>query len=99
MVRFLTIACLILLSSFTTVTSAADAAVPVVQDSAGVLSSQQQAEIEQLGIRLYNATEAELAVLVLPSIGDEPVEQYAVEKLREFKLGEKDKDNGALLVV
>ena len=98
-VRFLTIACLVFLSVFATTTSAADAAVPVVQDSAGVLSSEQEAEIEQLGIRLYNATESELAVLVLPSIGDDPVEQYAVDKLREFKLGAKDKDNGALLVV
>ena len=84
---------------FATTTSAADAAVSVVQDSANVLSSEQEAEIEKLGIRLYNATESELAVLVMPSIGDEPVEQYAVEKLREFELGAKGKDNGALLVV
>ena len=84
---------------FATTTSAADAAVSVVQDSANVLSTEQEAEIEKLGIRLYNATESELAVLVMPSIGDEPVEQYAVEKLREFELGAKDKDNGALLVV
>ncbi len=98
-VRFLKVACVILLFGFIATPSAADAAVSVVQDSANVLSSEQQAEIEQLGIRLYNATEAELAVLVVPSIGDEPVEQYAVEKLREFKLGEKDKNNGALLVV
>ncbi|MCZ2259979.1 TPM domain-containing protein [Sporosarcina sp. G11-34] len=97
--RFLTIACLVFLSVVITSTSAADAAVPIVQDSADVLTSEQQSEIEQLGIRLYNATESELAVLVIPSIGDEPVEQYAVEKLREFKLGAADKDNGALLVV
>ncbi len=64
-----------------------------------MLSAEQKAELEQYGIQLYNATTAELAVLILPSIGDEPVEEYAVEKLREFKLGNKEKNNGALLVV
>lgn len=78
---------------------AANAAVSVVQDTADVLSNEQQAELEQLGIRLYDATSAELAVLILPSIGDEPVEEYAVEKLREFQLGDEGEDNGALLVV
>lgn len=76
-----------------------NAAVPVVQDTAGVLSTEQKAELEQLGIRLNDATSAELAVLILPSIGDEPVEEYAVKKLREFKLGAKSEDNGALLVM
>lgn len=78
---------------------AVGAAVPVVQDFADVLTAEQESEIEQLGIRLFDATGAELAVLTLPSIGDEPVEQFAVEKLREFQLGEKKQNNGALLVV
>lgn len=82
-----------------TVGLAANAAVSVVQDSAGVLSNEQKSELEQLGIRLYDATSAELAVLIVPSIGDEPVEEYAVKKLREFQLGAKGEDNGALLVV
>ena len=43
---------------------AADAAVPVVQDSANVLSAEQKAELEQLGIQLDKATTAELAVLI-----------------------------------
>lgn len=97
--RIFIAAFLIFVSLLTTAPTVSDAAVSIVQDSADVLSSEQKAEIEQFGLRLYDATEAELAVLVIPSIGDQPVEQYAVEKLREFKLGEKDKDNGALLVV
>lgn len=84
---------------FGTAAFAVDAAVPVVQDFADVLSAEQEEEVEQLGIRLYDATKAELAVLIIPSIGDDPVEQYAVKKLREFKLGSKELDNGALLVV
>ncbi len=79
--------------------SSVEAAVPVVQDNANVLSPEQEAEIEEYGIRLFDATTAELAVLIVPSIGDEPVEEYAVKKLREFGLGSRKENNGALLVV
>lgn len=90
-------ASLLVLAVFPGMASAAN--VPVIQDGADILSPQQEAELEQYGIRLYEATSAELAVLTLPSIGDEPVEQYAVEKLREFQLGDKKQNNGALLIV
>ncbi len=98
-VRLFATACLVFLVSFNGAAFSADAAVPVIQDAANVLTAEQEAELEQYGIQLFNATTAELAVLVLPSIGDEPVEEYAVKKLREFKLGDSKKDNGALLVV
>ncbi|WP_421102264.1 TPM domain-containing protein [Sporosarcina psychrophila] len=98
-VRILVTACLIVFTSLNSAVFSADAAVPVVQDTANVLSAEQKSELEQYGIQLNNATTAELAVLILPSIGDKPVEEYAVEKLREFKLGNKEKNNGALLVV
>jgi len=89
--------CLVVLTTFTPITLAAG--IPIVQDNAGILTAEQKAEIEQLGKRLFDATSAELAVLTIPSIGDNPVEEYAVEKLREFELGSKEQDNGALLVV
>jgi len=98
-VRILMTACLFIFTSINVAVFSADAAVPVIQDSANVLSAEQKAELEQYGIQLNKATTAELAVLILPSIGDEPVEEYAVEKLREFQLGTKEKNNGALLVV
>lgn len=95
--RILAAISLVIVSFITPVS--VDAAVPVVQDHANVLSPEQEAEIEQYGIRLYDATTAELAVLIIPSIGDEPVEEYAVKKLREFGLGSRKENNGALLVV
>lgn len=79
--------------------SPASAKVDVIQDYAKILSAEQKSQLEQYGIQLFNATTAELAVLTIPSIGDEPIEQYAVDKLREFQLGQKDKNNGAILVV
>ncbi|MCG3088644.1 TPM domain-containing protein [Sporosarcina cyprini] len=70
-----------------------------VQDHANILSEDQKAELNRLGKQLNDGTTAELAILTLDSIGDEPVETYAVEALRQYGLGKKGKDNGALLVV
>ncbi|MFD1206781.1 MULTISPECIES: TPM domain-containing protein [Sporosarcina] len=70
-----------------------------IQDHAQILSYEQKEELNRLGRNLEQATGAELAVLTLPSIGDEPVDVYATEALREYKLGKAGEDNGALLVV
>ncbi|CAM3181728.1 TPM domain-containing protein [Filibacter tadaridae] len=103
-VCFLAMAFLITFSIPGAVTFAAD--VPpwnssdfYIQDHANVLSKEQKDELNNFGKQLNNATTAELAVLILPSIGDEPVETFAVEALREYGLGKADKDNGVLLVV
>ena len=70
-----------------------------IQDHAGILSAEQTAELNRLGKQLNEATGAELAVLTLPSIGDDPIEDFAIKALREYKLGKSEEDNGALLVV
>ena len=89
--RIIAAACLVFLSFVNGTEIRVDAAVPVVQDLANVLSAEQESEIEQYGMRLYDATTAELAVLVVPSIGDEAVEEYAAKKLREFELGDQER--------
>ena len=93
--------CIIL--SFEGVTFAADVPAPeghiYIQDFANVLSADQKEELTQYGIQLEDGTSAQLGVLLLPSIGDEAVDSFAVKALREYGLGTKEKDNGALLVV
>lgn len=75
------------------------AKVDIVQDQSNILSSEQKDLLFSYGKTLYDATTAEFAVLILPSIGDEPIEEYSVKKLREYQLGQWEKDNGALLVM
>ncbi|MCM3745345.1 TPM domain-containing protein [Sporosarcina luteola] len=70
-----------------------------IQDHAGILSAEQKAELNRLGGQLNDATGAELAVLTLPSIGDEPIEDFAVKAFRDYQLGKKKEQNGALLIV
>ena len=103
-VRVVAALCLIFLSSIPIAVSAAD--VPpwnkndsYVQDHANVLSAEQKEELNRYGQQLNDATGAELAVLTLPSIGDEAIDEFAVKALRKYGLGKKGEDNGALLVV
>jgi uncharacterized protein len=41
----------------------------------------------------------QVAVLTVPTLGDESVEEYAVRVFEQWKLGRKGKDNGVLVVV
>ena len=89
------VALLVALTGTTTV----HAITEVVVDDADILSPEQEAEIEEYGIRLQAATKAELAVRTVYSLEGESVEEYALRLLRELQLGDKEMDNGALLVV
>lgn len=88
---------------FSTTAFAADVPKPeghiYIQDFANILSRDQKEQLTNYSIQLNDATTAQLAVLTLPSIGDEPIESFAVKALREYGLGSKEDDNGALLVV
>lgn len=103
-VRILMTACLIVFVSFNGAAFAADVPAPTgssiyVQDFANVLSAEQKEELTRYGNQLDDATTAQLAVLIMPSIGDEAVEEFAVKAYREYGLGTKAESNGALLVV
>lgn len=70
-----------------------------VQDHANVLSSEQKEELNRYGQQLNDATGAELAVLTLPTIGNEAIDTFATKALRAYQLGKQEENNGALLVV
>ncbi|VDG98927.1 Domain of uncharacterised function (DUF477) [Lysinibacillus sphaericus] len=75
------------------------AKVDVVQDESGVLSESQIQELRDYGTRLHSATGAEFAVLIVPDTNGVPIEEFSLNKLREFKLGDEKENNGALLVM
>ena len=57
---------------------------------------------ERVNQRLYNLreqTSAEVAVAVVPSIGDMPIEDFAEKVFTGWGLGKSDKDNGVLIVI
>ena len=70
-----------------------------VNDFAGVLDSQTRADIVAQGKALEAATSAQVIVVTVSSLGGRAVEDYSLELARSWGVGQKGKDNGAVLLV
>ena len=70
-----------------------------VTDAAGVLSAEQDAELERLLTDYRSATSNEIAVLIVPKLDGEPIATVAVDVGREWGVGSEDDDNGVLMVI
>jgi len=69
-----------------------------VNDFAGVIDLQYKNKLESLIREVKQKTGAELVVVTLKSTGDYDDFSYAVRLFEKWKIGEKDKDNGFLLL-
>ncbi|NLT32110.1 MAG: TPM domain-containing protein [Acidobacteria bacterium] len=70
-----------------------------VTDLAGVLSAGQVDALEEK-LRLLEETDStQVAVLVIPGLEGEALEAYTLRVVEAWKLGQKGRDNGALLFV
>ncbi|WJY27729.1 TPM domain-containing protein [Sporosarcina trichiuri] len=98
-VRALALLGMLLMLSAAILPSANARGVDIVQDNSGILSESEIQQINDYGKRLYKATGAELAVLIVSDTGGRPIGEFALNKLREFQLGDEKENNGALLVV
>jgi uncharacterized protein len=81
----------------------ADVAVPElvgrVVDQTGTLSSSQLDSLQQT-LRAFEARKgSQVAVLIVPTTGDETIEQYSLRVAEAWKIGRKKIDDGALLVI
>ena len=70
-----------------------------VTDLTGTLSSEQQAALEQKLATLEQAKGSQLALLIVPSTGDETIEQYGIRVTDAWQLGRKGVDDGVLLLI
>lgn len=70
-----------------------------VNDFAGVLSAEQKTTLEQTLKDNQQATGNELTVVTVKSLGGDTVENYAVSLFKEWGVGKKGADNGALLLI
>ncbi len=71
---------------------------PVV-DQAGVLSPQIRTVLSNALSDVQRQTTNEITVLTIDSLEDESLDSYAIKVVDEWKLGDKDKDNGVLLLL
>jgi uncharacterized protein len=70
-----------------------------VIDRANVLSPQIESQLQAQLESYERTTGHQLAVLTLPSLEGEPIEDYSLRVAESWKLGKKGKDDGILLLV
>jgi len=70
-----------------------------VNDGAGLLSPQGKAELESKLAQLEKDTTAQVFVATVKSLEGYSIEDYANRLFEKWKVGQKDKDNGVLLLV
>lgn len=70
-----------------------------VTDLAGVLSAQQAGALEEKLRRLEETASTQVAVLIIPGLEGELLEAYTMRIAESWRLGQKGRDNGALLFV
>ncbi|MBR5442020.1 MAG: TPM domain-containing protein [Clostridia bacterium] len=70
-----------------------------VNDYADVLSDETEAHILNTALQLDNATTAQVCVLTVDTLDGEDISSYSVEVFREWGIGDKDKDNGVLILL
>ncbi|MCX8521250.1 MAG: TPM domain-containing protein, partial [Rhodoferax sp.] len=84
-------------------TALAQEAVPAlkghVTDLTATLSAAQQAQLEQRLGAFEASKGTQLAVLMIPSTQPEAIEQYALRVAEQWKLGRKQVDDGAILLI
>ncbi|MBN2337390.1 MAG: TPM domain-containing protein, partial [Acidobacteria bacterium] len=70
-----------------------------VTDLAGVLSAEQAGALEEKLRRLEETDSTQVAVLIIPGLEGELLEAYTMRIAESWRLGQKGRDNGALLFV
>jgi uncharacterized protein len=70
-----------------------------VSDPAAYLTAVQRQTLNARLLALRDSTTAEMAVVVLPSIGDAEIFDFAQDLATKWGIGKKDKDNGLLLLL
>ena len=70
-----------------------------VTDLAGLLTPEQIAALETKLKDLEQTDSTQIAVLLIPSLEGESLEDYSVRVATAWRLGQKGRDNGALLIV
>ncbi|BCW92867.1 MAG: hypothetical protein KatS3mg007_0761 [Thermoanaerobaculum sp.] len=70
-----------------------------VNDLVGLLNEETRARLEQKLAGLEQATGAQMAVLIIPSLEGESLEDFSHRVASTWQLGQKGKDNGVLFLI
>lgn len=70
-----------------------------VMDLASAIDDSSKQEIDKKIRQLHKDGVAQISVLIIPSLENEVLEEYSIKVAETWKLGDKEKDNGLLLLV
>lgn len=70
-----------------------------VNDYAGMLSSDTIGQLENSLSAFEAAESTQIVVLTIPALKGEPIEAFSLRVVETWKVGQKDLDNGALLLI
>ena len=70
-----------------------------VNDYADILSSETENFILNNSVNLATKTTAQIVVITVPSLEGESLEEYATDTFRKFEIGDKEKNNGLLILI
>lgn len=70
-----------------------------IHDDANILSTKTVDELEKQLAAYEDSTSNQIAILTVSSLDGEPVENYSMRVVEEWKLGTEGKDNGVLLLI
>jgi uncharacterized protein len=71
----------------------------LVTDFAGLLSVEERDALEQKLLEYEDSTTTQIAIVIVESLQGYAVDQFAVELALKWKIGQKGKDNGILILV
>lgn len=70
-----------------------------VHDEANILSESTKAQLESALKAERDSTSNQIAILIIPSLNGELLEEYSLRVSEQWGLGQKSKDNGVLLLI
>lgn len=71
----------------------------LVNDTTGTLTQQQMDALERKLVAYDDSTSNQVVVVIIPTTGEYGVEEVALNILREWGVGNKDKNNGVVLLI
>lgn len=71
----------------------------LVNDFANVLSAAEKNSLEQQLVLLDDSTSNQIVVVLVPSLEEYPIEEYATKLFRAWGIGSKKNNNGVLLLI
>jgi uncharacterized protein len=70
----------------------------LVNDEAGVLSADEESRLEQQLVAYDDSTSNQVAIVLINTLDNYPIEEYATRLFREWGIGNKKTNNGVLII-